>query len=217
MLDLKPLKVSDRIFVLRTPWKGRIILFGFALILGWMTVVNARFPLVPGLLALIAVLAGFYTEQWLFDLEGQVVVHTEGLLFFKRKNSIAFREVARVELRNSRPGGSAARPDLSATLDPTLEQAPPEQTQRERLFRPVSHLGQWRGSKRTYHLHKEGARTGETGTIDRPGLPETFLDLCLIYQPINTSSSSRNPDPSVNSRGYLDVQKPFGLLHGHIE
>ena len=125
MLDLKPLKVSDKIFVLGTPWKGRIILFGFALILGWMTVVNARFPLVPGLLALIAVLAGFYTEQWLFDLEGQVVVHTEGLLFFKRKNSIAFREVVRVELRNSRPGGNAARPDLSATLDPTLEQAPP--------------------------------------------------------------------------------------------
>jgi len=125
MLDLKPLKVSDRNFVLGTPWKGRIILFGIALILGGMMVVNARFSLVPGLLALIAVLAGFYAEQWLFDLDRQVVIHTEGLLFLKRKKSIAFREVVRVELRNSRPGGSAARSGLSATPDPALEQAPP--------------------------------------------------------------------------------------------
>ena len=125
MLDLKPLKVSDRNLVLGTSWKGRIILFGIALILGCMMAVNARFSLVPGLLAVIAGLAGFYTEQWLFDLDRQVVIQTEGLLFLKRKKSIALREVVRIELRNSRPGGSSARSGLSASSDPALEEDPP--------------------------------------------------------------------------------------------
>lgn len=125
MLDLKPLKVSDRNLVIGTPWRGRIILFGIALIFGCMMLGNSRFSLVPALLALIAGLAGFYTEQWLFDLDRQVVIHTEGLLFIKRKNSIALAEVVRIELRNSRPGGRTARPGRSATSDPAIEQEPP--------------------------------------------------------------------------------------------
>jgi hypothetical protein len=134
MLDLKPLKVSDSKFLLRTPWRGRIILFGIALILASIMVVNVRFSLAPGLLALIAVLAGFYTEQWLFDLDRQVVIHTEGLLFLKRKRSITLEEVERVQLRNSRPGGSASRIDYGpeapsfspSPSDRALTQDPPK-------------------------------------------------------------------------------------------
>jgi hypothetical protein len=103
--------VSDSKFLLRTPWKGRIILFGIALLMTAMMAVSFRVSLVPGLVALIAVLAGFYTEQWLFDLDRQVVIHSEGLLFLKRKRSITMEEVLRVELRNSRPAGIASRVD----------------------------------------------------------------------------------------------------------
>jgi hypothetical protein len=139
MFDLKPLKVSNSYLLLGTPWKGRIIFFGFALLLGSMMVVNAKFSLVPSLLVLIAVLAGFYTEVWQFDLDRQLVIHTEGLLFLNRKKSFAFREVVRVELRNSRTKGSATRTDFepeppsfssplskpSATPDQPLQQDPP--------------------------------------------------------------------------------------------
>ena len=139
MLDLKSLKASNSYLVLGTPWKGRIFFFGIALLLGSMMVVNAMFSLVPGLLVLIAVLAGFYTEKWLFDLDRQLVVHTEGLLSLNRKKSFAFREVVRVELRNSRTKGSATRSDFgpetpsyspalsnpSVTPDQPLQQDPP--------------------------------------------------------------------------------------------
>ena len=132
MLDLKPIKVSDRTLVLKTPWTGRIILFGMALVLGCVMAVNAAFSLIPGLLTLIALLAAFYTEKWLFDHDRKLVVHTEGVLFFKKKKSFTFRELARVELRNSRPTGNETRSDfepepsgLSATPDQELNQDPP--------------------------------------------------------------------------------------------
>ncbi|UCF95972.1 MAG: hypothetical protein JSV89_12375 [Spirochaetaceae bacterium] len=132
MLDLKPIKVSDRTLVLGTPWTGRIILFGTALVLGCVMAVNAAFSLVPGLLALITLLAAFYTEKWLFDHDRHQVVHTEGVLFIKKKKSFAFGELVRVELRNSRPTGGEARSNfepessgLSATPGQDLEQDPP--------------------------------------------------------------------------------------------
>jgi hypothetical protein len=132
MLDLKPIKVSDRTLVLGTPWTGRIVLLGIALFLGGGMAANAAFTLIPGLLALIALAAAFYTEKWLFDHDQQRIVHTEGVLFLKRKKSIAFGELIRVELRNSRPTGDEARSDyepessgLSATPDQDLKPDPP--------------------------------------------------------------------------------------------
>jgi hypothetical protein len=132
MLDLKPLTVSDRNLVLGTPWTGRIILFAMALFLGCMIAVNAAFSLIPGLLALIALLAASYTEKWQFDYDRQLVFHSEGVLFLKKKKSFAFRELVRVELRNSRPTGGGVRSayaqetsGLSSTPGEALEQDPP--------------------------------------------------------------------------------------------
>ncbi len=112
MFDLKLLIVNESNLVLGTPRKGRIILFGIASFLGWMMFDNAMVSFAPGLLVLIAVIAGFYTEKWLFDLERQLVVHTEGLLFFNRKKSYPFQEVVRMELRNSSSKVNASRSDF---------------------------------------------------------------------------------------------------------
>jgi len=132
MLDLKLLKANDRILVLGTPWTGRLILLGMALFLGCLMAFSAAFSLVPGLLALISLLAAFYTEKWQFDHGRQLVVHTEGVLFLKKKKSYAFGEFVRVELRNSLPTGGGARSDfgpgasdLSAAPGDALEQDPP--------------------------------------------------------------------------------------------
>ena len=133
LLDLKPLTVSDRTLVLGTPWTGRIILFAVALVLGILMAVNADFLLVPGLLALLTLLAGFYTERWTFDQERRRVDHTEGVLIFKKRRSVPFSELRRVELRNTRQiradnrGTLAAqRSGLSDPPAPDMEQNPPE-------------------------------------------------------------------------------------------
>ena len=117
MLDLKPLKATDRILVLGTPWTGRLILFGMTLFLGCLMAFSAAFSPVPGLLALISLLAAF---------------HTEGVLFLKKKKSYFFDEFVRVELRNSRPTGGGAgsdfgpeTSDLSSAPGEALEQKPP--------------------------------------------------------------------------------------------
>ena len=112
MLDLKVLKTDDRMLVLGTPRKGRLLLLGMALFLGCLMVFSAAFSLVPGLLALLSLLAAFYTEKWQFDYVQQLVVHTEGVLFLKKKNSYAFDEFVRVELRNSLPTRGGARSDF---------------------------------------------------------------------------------------------------------
>ena len=132
MLDLKPLKATDRILVLGTPWTGRLILFGMTLFLGCLMAFSAAFSPVPGLLALISLLAAFYTEKWQFDRDRQLVVHTEGVLFLKKKKSYFFDEFVRVELRNSRPTGGGAgsdfgpeTSDLSSAPGEALEQKPP--------------------------------------------------------------------------------------------
>ena len=132
MLDLKPLKATDRILVLGTPWTGRLILFGMTLFLGCLMAFSAAFSPVPGVLALISLLAAFYTEKWQFDRDRQLVVHTEGVLFLKKKKSYFFDEFVRVELRNSRPTGGGAgsdfgpeTSDLSSAPGEALEQKPP--------------------------------------------------------------------------------------------
>jgi len=132
MLDLKVLKTDDRMLVLGTPRKGRLLLLGMALFLGCLMVFSAAFSLVPGLLALLSLLAAFYTEKWQFDYVQQLVVHTEGVLFLKKKNSYAFDEFVRVELRNSLPTRGGARSDfgpgisdLSAAPSDALQQDPP--------------------------------------------------------------------------------------------
>ena len=121
MLDLKPLKASDRILVLGTPWTGRLILLGMALFLGCVMAFSAAFSPVPVLLALLSLVAAFYTEKWQFDYDRQLVVHTEGVLFLKKKKSFELDEVLRVELRNSRPTGGGSSSDFGpGASDPAL-------------------------------------------------------------------------------------------------
>jgi hypothetical protein len=122
MLDLKPLKVSDRILVLGTPWTGRLVLFGMALFLGCLMASIAAFTPVVAVLALLSFLAAFYTERWQFDPERQLVVHTEGVLFLKKKKSFNFDKFVRVELRNSRPAGGGSSSDFGpGASDPAVE------------------------------------------------------------------------------------------------
>lgn len=98
--------------VLGTPLAGRLLLAGLALFLGLLTLFAAAFPLVPGVLALIALAAAFYRETWLFDRERQLIVHAEGLLFLTKKETYSFGQLARVELRNSGFAGNRARSDF---------------------------------------------------------------------------------------------------------
>ena len=108
MFDLKILKANETVLVLSTPCNGRIIFFGIAFFLGLMMALDARLSFVPVMLVLIALLAGLYTEKWLFDLDRQLVVHTEGLLFLNKKKTFPFRSVVRIELRNSKSKTSTA-------------------------------------------------------------------------------------------------------------
>ena len=104
MLDLVSSKVGDKNLALKTPWKGRVVLFGIALLFACMMVVDRRFSPVPFVLASLSGLAGFYTEKWLFDGDQERILHTVGLPFWRRKTSFAIRDVVRVESRNSIPG-----------------------------------------------------------------------------------------------------------------
>ena len=143
MLDLKPLKASDRVLVLGTPWTGRAVLAGIAVFLGCLMAFSAAFSLFPVLLALISLLAAFYTEKWRFDRGRQLVVHTEGVLFIMRKRSYSFAEFIRVELRNSRPAGGGASSDFGpGTSDPaaTPAEAPGQTTGHKRRGRGFSGL-----------------------------------------------------------------------------
>jgi hypothetical protein len=133
MLNLTPLELRDGNLVLGIPLKWRLFVLGTGLLLVWIMVVEDAFFLVSGLLGLIAVIGGFYTEKWLFDPTRQLVVHTEGVLFLSRKQLFPLGEVAKVELRNSRPGGHVTGGDsgteassgISASSDQVLDQDPP--------------------------------------------------------------------------------------------
>lgn len=123
MFDLKLLKVNESNLVLGTPLRGRIILFGIAWMLGWMMIVNEMFSFVPGLLLLIALLAGLYTEKWQFNLDLQLVIHTEGLLFVNRKKTFLFQDMVRMELRNTGAKVNTLRSDFGPEL-PTFSESP---------------------------------------------------------------------------------------------
>jgi len=104
--------------VLSTPRQGRIISFGIAFFLGLMMTLDAKLSFVPVMLVLITLLAGLYTEKWLFDLDRQLVVHTVGLLFLQKKKTFPFRSVVRMELRNSKSKTSTAVSHFEADPPP---------------------------------------------------------------------------------------------------
>lgn len=130
MFDLKPLKTIDNRLILGIPWRIRYLFFGIALFLSLVMIINSLFTLVLGLQLLVSVLAGLYTEEWLFDAKQKRVVHTEGLLFLNRKTSLAMEDVVQVELRNSRPIEAIPTDEFGSEFpdnppDPELEQANP--------------------------------------------------------------------------------------------
>ena len=94
-INLKLFRKSDSVLVL-TPHPIFRILFGVicvALMTGIYLNPGEKIPVIGIILILISIISVFYEERWIFDRKAEIIEYRFGLIFFYKKEKIAFDEI----------------------------------------------------------------------------------------------------------------------------